>query len=71
MTGPRTLTVSPFARVEGDLRVDLEVREGRVACARAAATLYRGFERLLRGRPAMDAIGIVPRICGNCSCSHG
>jgi Ni,Fe-hydrogenase I large subunit len=71
MTLPKTtLTVSPFLRVEGDLRVEVDVADGRVTAARIAGTMYRGFERLLRGRPAMDAIGIVPRICGTCSLSH-
>ena len=43
------------------------------AQARVATTLYRGFEQILAGRPAGDALVIAPRICGICSVSqsHG
>ncbi len=32
--------------------------------------MYRGFERLLQGHDPMDALTIVPRICGICSVSQ-
>jgi hydrogenase large subunit len=64
------VVVGPFNRVEGDLEVSLEVEAGRVREARVTAPLYRGFENLLAGRPALDALVIVPRICGICSVSQ-
>lgn len=64
------LIVGPFNRVEGDLEVSLEVSDGVVAEARVTAPMYRGFERILRGRPASDALVIAPRICGICSVSQ-
>jgi Ni,Fe-hydrogenase I large subunit len=66
----RRLVVGPFNRVEGDLDVRLEVSGGRVAAAYVHASQYRGFENLLRGRAAPDALVIVPRICGICSISQ-
>jgi len=64
------LVVGPFNRVEGDLEVQLEVRDGQVAEARVVAPMYRGFESMLHGRDPHDALVIVPRICGICSVSQ-
>jgi hydrogenase large subunit len=64
------LLVGPFNRVEGDLEVALEVQEGRVVSAQVNATMYRGFEQILQGKPAHDALVYVPRICGICSVSQ-
>jgi hydrogenase large subunit len=46
------------------------VRDGAVASAEVTAPLYRGFEAMLLGRDPMDALFIVPRICGICSVSQ-
>ncbi|MCH8467660.1 MAG: nickel-dependent hydrogenase large subunit, partial [Roseinatronobacter sp.] len=64
------LVVGPFNRVEGDLEVHLDIRDGAVASARVNAPLYRGFERMLEGRDPRDALTITPRICGICSISQ-
>src|SRR5512143_1168048 len=69
MTSRVTIDV-PLNRVEGDLEVSAEVEDGVVADARVSATLYRGFERILVGRGALDGLVITPRVCGICSSSH-
>jgi len=66
----RRVTVGPFNRVEGDLEVRLDIDAGVVTSAEVTAPLYRGFEQILRGRPALDALTLVPRICGICSVSQ-
>ena len=66
----RRLTIGPFNRVEGDLEVTLEVADGRVASAQVSSSLYRGFEHLLLAKHPLDALVIVPRICGICSVSQ-
>jgi len=66
----RRLTIGPFNRVEGDLEVTLEVAEGRVASAQVSSSLYRGFEHILLAKHPLDALVIVPRICGICSVSQ-
>ena len=68
--GEGRLVVGPFNRVEGDLEVRLELHSGRVARAEVNAPMFRGFETMLPGRDAHDALVIVPRICGICSVSH-
>jgi len=66
----KTIVFSPFARLEGDLQVKVEIEDGRIASARASGTLYRGFEPMVRGRDPMDAIVITCRVCGQCGVSH-
>ena len=64
------LLVGPFNRVEGDLEVQLDIEDGTVVAAHVNAPMYRGFEQILPGRDPMDALVIVPRICGICSVSQ-
>ena len=64
------LILGPFNRIEGDLEVELEVQDERIVEARVKAPMFRGFEPMLLGRDPMDALTIVPRICGICSVSQ-
>jgi coenzyme F420-reducing hydrogenase gamma subunit len=64
------LIVGPFNRVEGDLEVRLDLADGRVRSAQVVSPMYRGFEPMLVGRDPLDALVIVPRICGICSVSQ-
>ena len=64
------LILGPFNRIEGDLEVDIEVQDERIVEARVKASMFRGFEPMLLGRDPMDALTIVPRICGICSVSQ-
>ena len=66
----RRIKLGPFNRVEGDLEVQLDVADGVVQAAFVNSPLFRGFEWLLRGRPASDALVYAPRICGICSVSQ-
>jgi len=57
-------------RVEGDLELDVEIKDGVVVDAWCKGVLYRGFEQILLGRDAMDSLAITPRICGICGTAH-
>ncbi|MBF0268386.1 MAG: nickel-dependent hydrogenase large subunit [Alphaproteobacteria bacterium] len=61
------LIVGPFNRVEGDLEIRLEIKDGLVQEAFATAPLFRDFEHLMEGRFPQDALVVAPRICGICS----
>ncbi len=61
------ILVGPFNRVEGDLEISLDLEQGRVRSAYVNSPLFRGFEQILVGRAPLDALAIVPRICGICS----
>lgn len=64
------LLVGPFNRVEGDLEVQLDIEDGQVRSAQVNATMYRGFEQILRDHPPLDALVYAPRVCGICSVSQ-
>ena len=59
--------IGPFNRVEGDLEVTLDIRDGQVDAAWVNSPLFRGFEQILHGKDPRDAMVITPRICGICS----
>jgi uptake hydrogenase large subunit len=60
----------PLNRVEGDLEIRVEVESGVVTDAWSSGTMYRGFEKMLTGRGALDGLVITPRICGICGTGH-
>lgn len=60
----------PLNRVEGDLEIEVQITDGAVSDAWVKGTMYRGFEKILAGRDALDGLVITPRICGICSISH-
>jgi len=70
MTTHKKITFSPFTRVEGDLRLGVQIDGGQVTSAWASGTLFRNFENLLRGRDPRDAIVVLCRICGQCGAAH-
>ncbi len=65
-----TIVLDPVTRIEGHLRVETRWDGPRLAEARVAGEMFRGFETILRGRDALDAPVITQRICGVCPVSH-
>jgi hydrogenase large subunit len=64
------IVIDPITRIEGHLRIEVEVENGEIKEARSSGTLFRGIEILLRGRDPRDAQQITQRICGVCPTSH-
>ncbi|MHB1340507.1 MAG: nickel-dependent hydrogenase large subunit [Coriobacteriia bacterium] len=62
--------VDPLTRIEGHLRVEVEVTEGKVSDAWVSGTLWRGMELVLQDRHPEDAFWVSQRICGVCPISH-
>lgn len=65
------ITVDPLTRIEGHLRVEVEVENGKVKDAWTSGTLFRGLELILRNRKAEDAWLVTQRACGVCPTPHG
>jgi hydrogenase large subunit len=65
------LSISPITRIEGHLKIDVDVEGGKVVNAKSCGTLFRGFEIILKGRDPRDASQITQRICGVCPTAHG
>ncbi len=64
------LTIDPITRIEGHLRIDVEIENGRVKDAWSSAQLFRGLELILKGRDPRDAPHITQRACGVCTEVH-
>jgi len=67
---PRTITLDPVTRIEGHLRIDVEVDGGQVSKAWASAQMWRGIEVILKGREPQDAWTYAQRFCGVCTTVH-
>jgi hydrogenase large subunit len=66
----KRITIDPVTRIEGHLRIDVEVDAGRVQKAWAWCTMWRGIENILRGRDAREGWVFAQRICGVCTTVH-
>lgn len=65
-----TVTIDPSTRLEGHLKVQLQVENGRVVSAQSSGMMFRGFENLLLNQNPRDAVHIAQRVCGVCPISH-
>jgi hydrogenase large subunit len=66
----RHITVDPITRIEGHLRIDVEVDGGAVTKAWSSGQMFRGIERILLGRDPRDAWLFTQRFCGVCTTVH-
>jgi len=64
------VVVDPISRIEGHLRVEVEVENGKVKDAWSSGTLFRGLEIILQGRDPRDAHLLTQRSCGVCTLVH-
>ena len=66
----KRITIDPITRIEGHLRIDVEVDNGAVSDAWASCTMWRGIEKILEGRDPRDAWLFTQRFCGVCTTVH-
>ncbi|HFQ80887.1 MAG TPA: nickel-dependent hydrogenase large subunit [Desulfobacterales bacterium] len=64
------ITVDPLTRIEGHLRIDAEVKDGKISKAWSSGQMWRGIEVILQGRDPRDAWLFTQRICGVCTTVH-
>lgn len=64
------LIIDPITRIEGHLRVDVEVDGGAVQKAWASSTMWRGIEKILIDRDPREAWLFTQRFCGVCTTVH-
>src|SRR5512147_318515 len=64
------IVIDPVTRIEGHLRIEVAVRDGKVVDAYSAGTMVRGFEKILKGRDPRDAWAFTERACGVCTTVH-
>ncbi len=62
--------IDPVTRIEGHLRIEVEVEGNKVSDAWSSGTMFRGIEQILRGRDPREAWIWAQRICGVCTTVH-
>ncbi len=66
----KRITVDPVTRIEGHLRIDVEVDGGVVKNAWSSGQMFRGIETILLGRDPREAWLYTQRFCGVCTTVH-
>src|SRR5512136_1929982 len=64
------IVIDPITRIEGHLRIEVEVKDGKIADAYSSGTMVRGLELILKGRDPRDAWAFCERACGVCTTVH-
>lgn len=65
------IVVDPITRIEGHLRVEVDVDEsGVIKNAYSSGTAVRGLELIVKDRDPRDVWAYVQRICGVCTTVH-
>jgi hydrogenase large subunit len=65
------VVVDPITRIEGHLRIEVQMEGDKIAEAFSSGTMVRGIELILQGRDPRDAWAYAQRICGVCTLVHG
>ena len=66
----KRITIDPITRIEGHLRIDVEIDDGACPNAWASCTMWRGIENILEGRDPREAWLFTQRFCGVCTTVH-
>lgn len=64
------LVVDPVTRIEGHLRIEAQVDDGKVADAWSSGTMFRGIELIVRNRDPREVWLWTQRICSVCTMVH-
>lgn len=66
----KRIVVDPITRIEGHLKIEVEIENGKVVNAWSSGQMFRGIEIILQGRDPRDAHHFVQRSCGVCTYVH-
>ena len=58
----KKIVIDPITRIEGHLRIEVKVENGKVVDAWSSSTMFRGIEIILKGRDPRDAWAFTQRI---------
>ncbi len=64
------IVIDPITRIEGHLRVEAVIEDGKIKDAYSSGTMVRGIENIVRDRDPRDAWVFVGRVCGVCTSIH-
>jgi hydrogenase large subunit len=66
----KRIVVDPITRIEGHLRIEVDIENGKIKDAFSSGTMVRLLEEILKGRDPRDAWAFVGRVCGVCTSTH-
>ena len=66
----KKIVVDPITRIEGHLRIEVQIEDGVITDAWSIGTMWRGIEKILQGRDPRDAWYWTQRFCGVCTTVH-
>jgi hydrogenase large subunit len=66
----KRIVVDPITRIEGHLRIEADIENGKIKDAYSSGTMVRLLEEILQGRDPRDAWAFVGRVCGVCTSTH-
>ncbi|WP_228853581.1 nickel-dependent hydrogenase large subunit [Aegicerativicinus sediminis] len=64
------IVVDPVTRIEGHLRIEAEIKDGKIVDAFSSSTMVRGIENIVKGRDPRNVWAFVQRTCGVCTTVH-
>jgi len=64
------IVVDPITRIEGHLRVEVELDGNVIKDAYSSGTMVRGIETIVKDRDPRDVWAFVGRVCGVCTSTH-
>ncbi len=64
------IVIDPITRIEGHLRIEAEIKNGKVTDVYSSGTMVRGIETIVKGRDPRDVWAFVGRVCGVCTTVH-
>lgn len=60
----KRIIIDPITRIEGHLRIECEVDNGKVVNAWSSGQMWRGIENIVKGRDPREVWLFTQRICG-------
>ena len=64
------IVIDPITRIEGHLRIECDVQDGKIVNAWSVGTMWRGLEEIVKGKDPKEVWEYVQRICGVCTTVH-
>jgi len=64
------ITKEIIDNIEGEASIHFEMKDNKVNFTTISFPHFRGMEEMLKGKNALDALVITPRVCGICGHAH-
>ncbi|MGC7873129.1 nickel-dependent hydrogenase large subunit [Desulfosporosinus sp. SYSU MS00001] len=66
----KRIVIDPITRIEGHLRIEVNLDGTKITDALSSGTIFRGIEKIVVNRDPRDVWAFVQRICGVCTHIH-